>query len=59
MNKNDIDNEAEREGLALHRQGKRFVPRFVDHRMRQQTDYNTAEFDKLFRVESMPFEESK
>lgn len=44
MDKNKIDEEAEKEAKALDRQGRRYN----DERVRQQADYNQTVFDKLF-----------
>ena len=48
MNKNQIDEEAEREAKALSKQG-RSQPMFIARRLNSQTEYNQAEFDKLFK----------
>jgi hypothetical protein len=48
-NKNNIDAEAEAEAMALSRQGRSRR----DQRIRQETsDYNEAEFNKLFRKQN-------
>lgn len=47
MNKHEIDNEAEREGQALKRQGRCFNTEY--RRKRQAINHNQAEFDKLWR----------
>ena len=46
MNKEDIDKSAEREAIALRKQGRSY-----DHnkkRIRQQKDYNINNFNRLF-----------
>lgn len=44
MNKNRIDEDAEREAKALDRQGRIFR----DERLRFESDYNQTIFDQLF-----------
>ena len=46
MNKEDIDKSAEREAIALRKQGRSY-----DHnkkRIRQQKEYNHEHFNRLF-----------
>jgi hypothetical protein len=47
MNRQDIDKQAEREGLALHKQQREYDSR--TDRIRQRDNYNTTAFDKLFK----------
>lgn len=44
--KNSIDTEAEREAVALSKQGKTEKPRYIKH---QKDEYNKIAFDKLFK----------
>jgi len=48
MNKRDIDKQAEREAIALQKQGRKH--NHANSRIRQAIDYNKAKFDKLFGV---------
>lgn len=47
MNKQDFDKQAEREGLAVHKQQREYDNR--TDRIRQRYNYNSAAFDKLFK----------
>lgn len=47
MDKNSIDKQAEREAMALKRQGKYFNPNY--RRIRQARDYNIDIFNRLFK----------
>ena len=47
MDKEDIDKQAEREAVALRKQQRNYNHNYK--RVRQQKDYNTDNFNKLFR----------
>jgi hypothetical protein len=46
MNREDIDKQAEREGRALAKQGRREQR---EHVRQQTSDYNREQFERLFR----------
>lgn len=48
MNKNDIDRDAEREGIALHKVGQGSTSNYKRIRLQKDT-YCKQEFDKLFK----------